>query len=514
MGLYNRMSSRKLSVHGASRRLFQYCWICLAGVLGLYLIGADGIRVPSAYGAEQPQSSSGEVLNLVYIIADDQAYGDFGFLGSPDALTPHLDRLAAESARFPHGYVPSSLCSPSLAALLTGKYPHQSGLHYNHPPPGNSAFNRMTSRQEYEQVRSRAFSLIRQQPTLPRMLARRGYACLQTGKFWEGHYRNAGFTHGMTIFEPRPGQDYGGNRVLASGELAAHGNGDHGLAIGRETMQPIADFLDEFAHKQPFFIWYAPFLPHQPHDSPEHYHELHRQRGAAEHRIPYLASISQFDDTVGELLEMLATRGLTESTLVVFLSDNGWVPGEVREKRRPEEFAPIAESKYSPFEGGLRTPILLSLPGKIPPATHPQPVNSIDLLPTVLAALNEAQAAAQFPGRSLWKAARGQEKLALEPVFGAIYPGDASQLGAPSQDIAYRWVRYGEWKLIVPHSQQNQAPWKNFLTSPALFHLASDPDETRNLASDPQHQPRRQQLQQLLDDWWTPGDDSAVPQPR
>jgi arylsulfatase A len=87
--------------------------------------------------------------NIVMIIPDDQTYSDFGFMGNALVDTPNLDRLAAQSATFVNGYVPSSVCSPSLATLLTGLYPHQSGIHYNHPPPGNAAFNRMRSAKDY-----------------------------------------------------------------------------------------------------------------------------------------------------------------------------------------------------------------------------------------------------------------------------------------------------------------------------------------------------------------------------
>ncbi|MDP7009852.1 MAG: sulfatase-like hydrolase/transferase, partial [Verrucomicrobiota bacterium] len=83
------------------------------------------------------------------IISDDQTYRDFGFMGNNLVRTPHLDKLAVQSAFFPNGYVPTSVCSPSLATMLTGLYPHQHGIHYNHPPPGNSAFNKMKSRTEY-----------------------------------------------------------------------------------------------------------------------------------------------------------------------------------------------------------------------------------------------------------------------------------------------------------------------------------------------------------------------------
>jgi len=201
--------------------------------------------------------------NVVYIISDDQAWTDFGFMGNRRVHTPNLDALAKKSARFVNGYVPSSVCRPSLATLLTGLYPHQHGIHFNHGPPGNAGYNRMTSREQYEKIRRREFALSRKLETLPAILRReRGYRSLQTGKFWEGHWRNGGFTEGMTTFEPPPiKQTFGGVRKLASGQRVAHGNGDAGLQIGRRTMKPIYDFIDDcHASGAPWMVWYAPYL--------------------------------------------------------------------------------------------------------------------------------------------------------------------------------------------------------------------------------------------------------------
>ncbi len=465
-----------------------------------------------ALGADRP--------NVILIISDDQTYRDFGFMGNERVRTPHLDRLAARSARYVNGYVPTSVCSPSLATLLTGLYPHQHGIHYNHPPPGNSAFNRMTSRAEYERVRSRSFELIRNQPTLPRALAKAGYRCLQTGKFWEGHWRNAGFTEGMTLFEPPPGQTFGGVRTLANGAKAAHGNGDWGLRIGRETMKPIHDFIDDCAaDKTPFFVWYAPYLPHQPHDSPRRYFDLYRnQAGIAGHEVPYFASISQFDDTVGDLMDHVEAKGLATDTLFVFVTDNGWTPGTRRHRTQKDFFYHTKESKRSPFEDGLRTPILLSWPGVVKPATHEALVNSIDLVPTILSATGRPDAIPDRPGADLMPSARGEaEPDAERAVFGEIYPGDATSLRNPSRDIAYRWIRDGDFKLIVPHSQRGAKPWGGYLSEPALFNVVADPSEKRNLIEGPDQGGRAARMGAKLDRWWTPGDDPAVPkaaQPR
>src|SRR5690554_4919471 len=111
-----------------------YCWLCAAIVVMSAASRAD----------ERPP-------NLVVIISDDQTYTDFGFMGHPWIRTPHLDRLAEQSARYPNGYVPSSLCRPSLATLLTGLYPHQHGIHFNHPPPGFSGARDILTQDQYYQ---------------------------------------------------------------------------------------------------------------------------------------------------------------------------------------------------------------------------------------------------------------------------------------------------------------------------------------------------------------------------
>ncbi|MBD3673438.1 MAG: sulfatase-like hydrolase/transferase [Planctomycetaceae bacterium] len=448
-----------------------------------------------------------EPPNVVMIVSDDQAWTDFGFMGHPHVETPHIDKLASQSARYPNGYVPTSVCRPSLVTLLTGLYPHQHGVHFNHPPPGNSAFNKM-SQEEYVRVRDRASYLIRSVPALPRILQQEVYTSLQTGKFWEGHYRNAGFTHGMTLDKASPEPAYG-NRKLPDGSLVAHGNGDAGLNIGRDTMQPIAHFLDEH-DDQPFFLWYAPFLPHEPHNSPDKYRQRYADNpDVPRHFVDYYASCTEFDDTVGQLMQMLDQRDLTKNTLFVFVIDNGWMPKETR-STRTGKFPVDTRSKRSPFDYGLRTPILIRWDGHVKPATHEALCNSVDIVPTILDAVGIEKLNDTLPGRSLLPSALGKKPLEDGPVFGEIYPGDATSLGHPSRDLAYRWVRLGRWKLIVPHEQRGSI-WRNYVSDVSLFDVENDPYERTNLAGKQEQVQRVQQLQQLLNQWWTPGDDSQVP---
>ena len=438
--------------------------------------------------------------NVVMIISDDQAFSDFGFMGNTVVQTPHLDALAARSARFINGYVPSSVCRPSLVTLLTGLYPHEHGVHFNHPPPGFSKLTKTYNRDQYEAARDAAAVMIRDVDTLPRLLAATGYRCLQTGKYWEGHWKNAGFTEGMTTSKPVAGARHG-NKQLANGQSVAHGNGDAGLAIGRETMQPIDAFLDDVG-SDPFFLWYAPFLPHLPHDSPKRFFDRY-DASIADHERAYYAACSQFDQTVGELIERVETQPTTRKTLYVFVVDNGFRPDPTQPMRDGLGYNYTHRSKRSPFEDGLRTPILLHLSEQVRPATHDLLCSSVDIVPTILQACS-IEIPEAMSGRSLWPVANGQKaSMKSQPVFGEIYPGDASVLGNPSADIAYRWIRDGDYKLILPHTSKGKA-WGDYGDSPQLYHLVDDPNEQNNLASDPTFQTTLDDLRTKLDAWWRP----------
>ncbi len=429
--------------------------------------------------------------NVLMILADDQAYRDFGFMGNDLVHTPNIDRLAETSARYPNGYVPMSVCRPSLATLLTGLYPHQHGIHFNHPPPGLSVMRKTMTAAQYEQTRATTDYLIKSVPALPRILARHGYACLQTGKHWEGSYRTAGFTQGMTLGKPasRLGA-ITGTREQANGEWVAHGNGDAGLVIGRETMQPVYDFIDGHAGRQPFFVWYAPFMPHTPFDAAQQYHDVYAGKQIPDHMRPYYAEIARFDETVGALIQYLNDRQLLGNTLIVFAADNGFRP------HRTKHEAYDSRSKLSEFEDGLRTPFLIRWNGHVQAADHPQLVHTVDLVPTVLSAVGlTAEITSRMNGISLLPSATGRAPLPNRPVFGTIYPNDAVVLDAPAQHVRARWVRDGHFKLLVP------GPANKPITL-SLFDLKNDPGETINLVAVAEHASRVRNMRQLLDQWW------------
>ena len=391
--------------------------------------------------------------NVVLIISDDQAWNDYGFMGHQVVQTPHLDALARQSALFPRGYVPSSLCRPSLMTMITGLYPHEHGITGNDPPRG-------TDRQEM-------LKHIKAATTLPELLAEQGYLSLQTGKWWEGSPRLAGFTHAMTHGDPQRGGRHG----------------DLGLKIGREGLQPIADFLDA-CDGRPFFLWYAPFLPHSPHNPPARLLSKYRSPDRSIHVARYYAMCEWFDETCGQLLQMLDDRRLSDNTLVIYVADNGWI-----QSTNSRRYAP--RSKRSPFDGGLRTPIMLRLPQTIEPARFEMPVSSIDLAPTILAACGMTPTA-DMSGLNLLDICIGNAKQ-RSTVYGEIFEHDVVDIDQPAASLQYRWVIEGHWKLILPHSGGDAA----------LFNLADDPFEMRNLAAERSGLVGR--LKQQTNAWWTVG---------
>lgn len=420
-----------------------------------------------AIAASQPAARP----NIVMIVSDDQAWGDYSFMGHPRIRTPALDQLASQSLVYTRGYVPSSLCRPSLATMITGLYPHQHRILGNDPAkePKNTFKERVTD------LNARLEKL----PTLPRLLASQGYLCFQTGKWWEGHYSTGGFTHGMSQGD----RSHGGR------------HGDEGLKIGREGLKPITDFLDTAASEhRPFFIWYAPMMPHQPHTPPQRLLEKYRAMTPSIHIARYWAMVEWFDETCGQLLQELSRRGLAENTIVVYVTDNGWI-------QSPDKQAFAARSKQSPYDGGLRTPIMIRWPGKIQPRREDQhAVSSIDLMPTLLELTGlkgTPGAPASLPGVNLLD----EKAFASRPaIFGEIYTHDMPAGNKLDASLRYRWVIAGGLKLIAPNPQGPVAVERG---QPELYDLLKDPQEQSDLA--PQRPDDVQRLKGELDRWWSPG---------
>lgn len=406
--------------------------------------------------------------NIVLIISDDHGWTDYGFMGHQQVRTPRLDWLAAQSLVLPRGYVPASLCSPSLASMITGRHPHEHRITSNDPPaPAGDQRGKARTGPEFVQGRAQMSGFMREAATVPRLLAQKGYVSFQTGKWWQGHFSSGGFTHGMSL-----GEEAKGGR-----------HGDAGLAIGRKTMQPVFDFITgALAEKKPFFVWYAPMLPHDPHDAPERFYAHFRDTAPNEATARYWANIEWFDETCGQLLDHLDAQGAAENTLVLYVADNGWIPAASGKKFDPR-------SKQSPYDGGLRTPILARWPDKIAPRRGEALASSLDLAPTIFAA-----AGVEAPGLRGVNLADDRALAARTTLFGECFTHNAIDLARPAASLRWRWIIEGDWKLIVPAPQNEPGG------QPELYRLTADPSEKQDLAA---REPQRvAQLRAQLDAWW------------
>lgn len=414
--------------------------------------------------------------NIVLIISDDHYWGDHGFMGNLDVQTPHLDRLASESMVYTRGYTPASVCRPSLATMVTGLYPQQHGITGNDPPGGRRAISEPEARAEMVEVFQR-------NDTVLELLQAEGYLSHQSGKWWEGDPTAHGFTAAMT-----------------HGDVSRGGrHGDEGLKIGREGMQPIKDFIDA-AGEEPFIVYYAPFLPHLPHNPPDSLLNEYRASDLPIRVAKYYAMIEWFDLTVGELLAYLDAKGLRETTVVLYAVDNGWLPVEGDQGRFD------SRAKMSPYDAGMRTPIMIRWPGTVEPGRDDENlVSTIDLVPTMLGAAGQ-ESPPGLPGIDL----RDSDALTgRDMVFGSLFAHTAVDVHDPVANLKYRYVvREDGWKLILPYTPNWNvelmlsgvtSPWMRF--EPELYNVLEDPRERHNLAAG--RPDLVDTLRAQIDEWWS-----------
>ena len=393
----------------------------------------------SAGAAEKP--------NVLIVVSDDLGHADAGFQGSRDAVTPHLDRLAASGVRCTNGYVTYPVCSPSRAGLLTGRHQARFG-HENNPvydplDPGEG--------------------LPLSERLLPEYLKPAGYATGWIGKWHLGS--SPAHVPWKRGFDETYGFIGGGHRYLGwepNGRqytLPLTRNGAESRDVPSHLTTALGDEAAAFIRRhtdRPWMLYLAFNAPHTPHEAPRarverfaHIQNPQRQK--------YLAQISLLDDAVGTVTDALATTGQTARTLVFFFSDNGGhIPSGALN-------APLRGMKGTLHEGGIRVPFVVSWPGRLPAGkTYHHPVVSLDAFASALAAAGVAVPTdRKFDGVD-------------------IVPHLAGEIGSPPhQRLLWRLrgkdfaVREGPWKLIQPDGQP-----------PQLYDLASDTPEAHNLAAD------------------------------
>lgn len=452
--------NKNISLASTVAKAIQLTKMTLAASLLASLVTACSSQQVQTNAATKTTVEPQSPPNILLILSDDHAWNDYSFMGHDVVKTPALDQLASEGVTFKHGYVPTSLCRPSLATIATGYYASQHGITGNDPsrklPGGKKG-------ELYQAQRGEIIAKMDKLQTLPKLLKEKGYMSLQTGKWWEGSFERAGFDEGMTRGFPQPGGRHG----------------DDGLKIGREGLSKITNFIDETsAANKPFFVWYAPYMPHAPHTPPERILKKYKNKGLPISIAKYYAMIEWFDETNGQLFDHLEKKGLKDNTLIVYVSDNGWVSNPTQTGR----FLP--QSKQSPGESGVRTPIMYSLPSKLAPQMRSEYVSSIDIVPTILGVAG-VEVPDNLPGLNLYDDMQQQTPINRDAIFGEGFAHDMDDLNDIESTLLYRWVIKDNWKLILSYDGKNvsyQKYHEGDLTGPRLYNLLADEHETINLA--------------------------------
>ena len=376
--------------------------------LGLLVVGC------AVSGSAASATSAVSKPNLIIILTDDQGYGDVGFHGCKDIPTPNLDSIARSGVHFPNGYVSYSVCSPSRAGLLTGRYEQRFG-HERNPQ---------------WQPQNPQSGLPLSETLLPAVLGKVGYHSGIIGKWHLGahpdfHPLNRGFNEFF-------GHLGGGHRYFADEltikdpNVAKNEADSYKLWIVRDhTPVRTTNYLtDEFSdeavrfvkrHKDgPFFLYLSYNAPHAPLQASEKYLARFADIQNPKRRT-YAAMVSAVDDGVGKLLAKLRELNLETNTLVVYLSDNGG-PTSVNDSSN----RPLRGEKSSPWEGGIRVPFAAQWPGHIPKGlVYEQPVISLDIFATITAlAQAPVDAARPLDGVNLMPYLTGEKS---GPPHDAIY---------------------------------------------------------------------------------------------
>ncbi len=407
--------------------------------------------------------------NFIIFLTDDQGYGDLSCMGATDFRTPHLDGLAASGARFTQWYSNSPVCSPSRAALLTGRYPGNAGVR------AILAGHRTAS------------GLPREVPTLATALAAHGYRTALFGKWHLGLAEGSrpqdhgfqewfGFLAGCVDYYSHIfywGMGRNGSDPLH--DLWA--NGSEVFCNGRYLTDLIAEKAVDFVRDaaggdRPFFL-YVPFnAPHYPMHAPQRY--LDRFPGLSPDRRIMAAMISAVDDAVGAVLAELERQGIRDNTCVFFTSDNGpsretrnWLDGR-RDPYYGGTAGTLKGHKFSLYDGGIRMPAIMSWPARIPSGQVVTEVGAaMDIFPTF-------SAAAGIPTNSGASQVDGLD----------VMPMVANSAPSPHGDIFWEMnrqtaVRRGKWKLVLDGQLVEGAPPEDCVH---LADLDTDLGERRNLA--------------------------------
>ena len=417
-------------------------------------------------------------VNVVVILVDDLGWADLGCYGSRYHLTPELDRLAAQGTRFTQGYAACAVCSPTRAALLTGRYPARIGItdwirarfQGGHPPADGQNPSGYTAPKNQRLACPRnPLWMEHEEVTIAELLRASGYATCHIGKWHLGmdeHYPEhqgfdlnfGGCDYGQppSYFDP-----YRNQRLAGIPTLSPRQPGEY--LTDREADDAVA-FIRQHRH-QPFLLYLAHYAVHTPIQAKPDVVDIYQQRPVTnQDNASYAAMIQSVDEAVGRVLNTLAELQLEEQTLVIVTSDNGGL-------RSVTDNAPLRSGKGYPYEGGIRVPLLIRWPTVVPAkSVSTVPVCSIDLFPTIAAATGVSLPQGHtIDGLSLLSHLRsgGTAPIEREQLVWHFPHYRGKNIGP------YSVLRYGGEKLIKWYDGPRFE----------LYAVANDIGETTNLAT-------------------------------
>lgn len=408
--------------------------------------------------------------NIIIILIDDLGWKDLGCYGSSYYRTPHIDRLAKQGVRFTDGYAACAVCSPTRAAILTGKYPARLMLTEWLPsgrwkPDSKLRSGRFLRMLPLEEI------------TLAEALRKADYRTCIIGK-WHlgGEPFSTAAHHGFEELiaandHGNPGDyffPYQGTWKIPTTNLKATWQVIEGGEEGEYLTDRLTDEAVDFVERnrdRPFFLYFSHYAVHTPLQAKQEMVEPYLQIPQDERKgnPVYAAMVESVDESVGRLMQTLDVLNLTQNTLVIFTSDNG---GFVRATNHD----PLRGNKGAYYEGGIRVPYIIRWP-KVTKEGHVShvPITSSDLYPTCLAAAQlELDPNQHRDGVNLCLALEGQETLPREALFWHYPHYNSHPSSVPSSVI-----RKGDWKLIQTFDPEGIE----------LYHLGRDLGETTNLVS-------------------------------
>ncbi|MBL8829405.1 MAG: sulfatase-like hydrolase/transferase [Planctomycetaceae bacterium] len=402
--------------------------------------------------------------NVVLFLIDDLGWADLGCYGSKFHRTPHLDAMAREGLRCTQFYSASPVCSPTRAAIMTGRWPAR--LHLTDWLPGRP--DRPDQRLARPAIRQH---LPLEEVTLAEALKSVGY---RTGHIGKWHLGGEGFGPREQGFDINIAGDHTGSPLSYFAPFSRQGRSMPGLenAVDGEYLTDrltteAEKFIDAHA-KEPFFLYIPHYGVHTPIRAKEELVKKYPEgpRPGVQSNPIYAAMLESVDDSVGRVLKKLAEHGLNERTVVLFTSDNGGLATIEGQNTPATNNSPLREGKGYLYEGGIRVPMLVRWPGRIPAgSTIDTPQYAVDLRPTLLAACGVATDVA-MDGVDVLPVWTGTGKIERDTLYWH-YPHYPNQGGKPGSAI-----RVGDYKLIEFFEYGRRE----------LYDLKADPRETRNLA--------------------------------